>query len=54
MPEVVEADWFRNLGCNKGLAAAGEDDPAGIDVVGLLLGLEDFGGQSDVVVVKWN
>ena len=54
MPEVVEADRFWSLGGDEGLAAAGEDNPAGVDVAGLVLGLEDLGGQADVVVIKWN
>ena len=42
MPEVVKTDWFWSLGSDEGLAAAGEDNPAGVDVVGYILGLEDL------------
>ena len=54
VPEVVEADGFWSLCGNKGLAAAHEDNPAGVDVVCFTLSLEDLGNQGDAVVIKWN
>ena len=42
-----------NLGCNEGLRAVRELDPAGIHIAGLR-GVEQAGLQADVVVVKRN